>query len=230
MKFWRWATNEAGRTLFLDGYIASESWYGDDITPKQFKSDLESGEGDVTVWINSGGGDCFAASQIYTMMKEYKGSVTIKIDGIAASAASVIAMAGDMVLMSPTSNMMIHNPATMAWGETVDFEKAIALLSSVKDSIINAYELKTKLSRAKLSHMMDMETWFDAKKAVELGFADKVLYTDGAEDSNGSSGIIFDKMTVTNALMNKFPRKETKPIDKGIPVEQLEKRLCLLKY
>ncbi len=230
MNFWKWVRNEAGRTLYLDGYIASDSWFDDDITPKQFKADLESGDGDISVWINSGGGDVFAASQIYTMLKEYKGQVAIKIDGIAASAASVIAMAGDMVLMSPTSNMMIHNPATMAWGETVDFEKAIALLSAVKESIINAYEVKTKLSRTKLSHMMDVETWFDAKKAVELGFADKVLYTDGDQTADQSDGIIFDKMTVTNTLMNKLPRKEAKQAKTGTPIGQLEKRLELLKH
>ena len=101
-----------GRTLNLDGAIAEETWYGDEITPKQFKSELMSGTGDITVWINSPGGCVFAASQIYNMLMEYKGRVTIKIDGIAASAASVIAMAGTDVFMSPVSMMMIHNPMT----------------------------------------------------------------------------------------------------------------------
>ena len=109
-KFWRWARNalegpmqegSEERTLFLDGTIASESWFDDDVTPALFKSDLNSGTGDITVWINSPGGDVFAAAQIYNMLRDYKGKVTVKIDGIAASAASVIAMAGDSVLMSP---------------------------------------------------------------------------------------------------------------------------------
>jgi ATP-dependent Clp protease protease subunit len=109
------------------------------------------------------------------MLMDYKGSVTVKIDGIAASAASVIAMAGAKVYVSPVSMLMIHNPMTVAMGNAADMEKAIEMLSSVKDSIINAYEIKTGLSRARLSHLMDAETWMDANKAVELGFADEIL-------------------------------------------------------
>lgn len=134
-----------------------------------------SGSGDITVWINSPGGDCVAAAQIYNMLMDYKGNVTVKIDGIAASAASVIAMAGAKVYVSPVSMLMIHNPMTVAMGDAADMEKAIEMLSSVKDSIINAYEIKTGLSRARLSHLMDAETWMDANKAVELGFADEIL-------------------------------------------------------
>lgn len=135
----------------------------------------------MTVWLNSPGGDCVAAAQIYNMLKEYPGNVTIKIDGIAASAASLIAMAGDNVLMSPVSMMMIHNPLTMAVGNADDMQKAAEMLNEVKDSIINAYELKTGLSRARLSHLMDDETWMNAVKAVELGFADGILYRDAYE-------------------------------------------------
>ena len=127
------------------------------------------------MWINSPGGDCVAAAQIYNMLMDYKGNVTVKIDGIAASAASVIAMAGAKVYVSPVSMLMIHNPMTVAVGNAADMEKAIEMLSSVKDSIINAYEIKTGLSRARLSHLMDAETWMDANKAVELGFADEIL-------------------------------------------------------
>ena len=134
-----------------------------------------SGSGDITVWINSPGGDCIAAAQIYNMLMGYEGKVTVKIDGIAASAASVIAMAGTKVMMSPVSMMMIHNPMTIAFGDSAEMKKAIEMLQSVKDSIINAYELKTGLSRAKLSHLMDDETWMDSNKALELGFADEIL-------------------------------------------------------
>ena len=112
-----------------------------------------AGSGDITVWINSPGGDCVAAAQIYNMLMDYKGDVTVKIDGIAASAASVIAMAGTKVLVSPVSMLMIHNPMTAAFGNSEEMQKAIEMLSSVKDSIINAYEIKTGLSRAKLSHL-----------------------------------------------------------------------------
>ena len=118
-----------------------------------------SGSGDITVWINSPGGDCVAAAQIYNMLMDYKGNVTVKIDGIAASAASVIAMAGNKVLMSPVSMLMIHNPMTVAMGDSAEMQKAIEMLSEVKESIMNAYEIKTGMSRAKISHLMDAETW-----------------------------------------------------------------------
>lgn len=166
----------------MNGTIADESWYDDDVTPQLFKNDLYNGSGDVTVWLNSPGGDCVAAAQIYNMLKEYPGNITIKIDGIAASAASLIAMAGDEVLMSPVSMMMIHNPMTAAIGNADDMQKAAAMLDEVKDSIINAYELKTGLSRAKLAHLMDDETWMNAVKAVELGFADGILYRDSDKE------------------------------------------------
>ena len=186
-KFWNWTNQtdnptENGRTLFLNGTIADESWYDDDVTSQLFKNDLYAESGDVTVWLNSPGGDCVAAAQIYNMLKEYPGNITIKIDGIAASAASLIAMAGNKVLMSPVSMMMIHNPMTAAIGNADDMQKAAAMLDEVKDSIINAYELKTGLTRAKLSHLMDDETWMNAVKAVELGFADGVLYRDSAKE------------------------------------------------
>ena len=175
-KFWKWATNrirdQAGeeteeRALFLNGAIASESWFDDDVTPAIFKDELNSGKGNITVWINSPGGDCFAAAQIYNMLRDYKGHVTVKIDSLAASAASVIAMAGDDVLISPTGMLMIHNPSTVAMGDHGDLEKAIDMLNEVKNSIINAYQAKTGLSRNKLSKLMEDETWMDANKAVE---------------------------------------------------------------
>lgn len=228
-KFWNWVKNEEGRTLYFDGYIAQDSWFDDDITPKQFKSELTNSDGDIVVWLNSPGGDVFAASQIYNMLKEYNGKVTVKIDGIAASAASVIAMAGSEILMSPVAMMMIHNPATVIFGEASDFQSGIEMLSEVKESIINAYEQKTSLPRNKISKMMDAETWFSAQKAVELGFADKVLYEDSEEVTDG---FIFDKVTVTNALIRKIPKaKETQPVkNTGISYDQLLKRLELLKY
>ena len=139
-KFWNWVKNEAGRTLYFDGYIAQDSWLDDDITPEKFKAELLSSEGDINVWLNSPGGDVFAASQIYTMLKEYEGKVNVKIDGIAPSAASVIAMAGDEISMSPVAMMMIHNPSAAIFGEAGDFQTGIDMLSEVKESIINQDE------------------------------------------------------------------------------------------
>jgi len=155
-KFWKWtnrtvprASNQDApdgvqedetveRVLTLNGTIAEDSWFDDEVTPQMFRDELNAGSGDVTVWINSPGGDCVAAAQIYNLLSEYPGKVTVKIDGLAASAASVIAMAGDTVMMSPVSMMMIHNPATVAWGDHVEMQKAIELLDAVKESIINA--------------------------------------------------------------------------------------------
>ena len=190
-KFWNWTNNEEtqARILHLNGTIAEESWFDDDVTPQLFKDELMSGNGDVTVWINSPGGDCVAAAQIYNMLKDYNGNVTIKIDGIAASAASVIAMAGSTVLMSPVSMLMIHNPMTVAMGNAGDMQKAIEMLDEVKESIINAYHLKTGMSRAKISHLMDSETWMNAYKAVELGFADDILFRNTDEDDEDEEEI-----------------------------------------
>lgn len=197
------------RTLFLSGTIAEDSWFDDDVTPQMFKEELLDGNGNITVWINSPGGDCVAAAQIYNMLREYEGEVTVKIDGIAASAASVIAMAGDTVLMSPVSMMMIHNPMTVAFGDSGEMQKAIEMLSSVKDSIINAYELKTGLSRTRLAHLMDAETWMDANKAIELGFADEVIQRNGTvEDMEMPQvSMLYSKVAVTNSLMDKIAAK-----------------------
>ena len=214
-KFWNWKKNlirneETGeetveRVLELYGTIAEESWFDDDITPAMFREELFAGNGPVTIWISSPGGDCFAASQIYTMLMDYKGPVTVKIDGIAASAASVVAMAGTEVLMSPTSMMMIHNPATIAFGDHKDMEKAIDMLQEVKAAIINAYELKTGQPRKTLSKMMDEETWMNAGKAVELGFADKLL--EDEKLVSGPESYAFSASAVERALINKISAK-----------------------
>ena len=138
-KFWNWVRDEntESRTLYLNGPIAEETWWGDEVTPAMFKEELLSGSGAVTVWINSPGGDVFAAAQIYNMLMEYTGAVTVKIDGIAASAASVIAMAGGEVYMSPVSMMMIHNPSTIAIGDSEEMLRAKALLDEIKESLVN---------------------------------------------------------------------------------------------
>ena len=193
-----------------------------------FKEELFAGSGPITIWINSPGGDCIAASQIYTMLMDYKGDVTVKVDGIAASAASVVAMAGTKVLMAPTALMMIHNPATMAFGDHADMEKAIDMLSEVKESIINAYEIKTGLTHTQLSHMMDDTTWMNAKKAIELGFADGILTDEKRESAATAEGYEFAASAVERSLINKISGKakfkpEKKP--EGRPVDELRASL-----
>lgn len=198
---------------------------------------MHAGTGDITVWINSPGGDCIAAAQIYNMLMEYNGNITIKIDGIAASAASVISMAGTKVLMSPVSMMMIHNPATIAWGDHSEMKRAIDMLAEVKESIINAYEIKTGLSRTKLSHLMDAETWMDANKAVELGFADEISKrnSDFENIEVPQVSMLFSKAAVTNSLMDKLAAKckiKEKPVvsnENKIKADSLVDRLNLMK-
>lgn len=235
--FWRWknqASEQEERVLELYGTIAEESWFDDDVTPQMFRNELFSGKGPITLWINSPGGDCIAASQIYTMLMDYPDEVTVKIDGVAASAASVIAMAGTKVLMAPTALMMIHNPATITMGDHEDMKRAIEMLDEVKESIINAYEIKTGVSRIKLSHLMDAETWMNANKAIELGFADDVL-KDEKQSEPTFSAYAFSRKAVATNLLNKMAEKN-KPIQaeeslkpQGRSIDELKERLLIIK-
>ena len=193
-----------------------------------FKDELTAGNGPITIWINSPGGDCVAASQIYAMLMDYKGEITVKIDGVAASAASVIAMAGTKVLMAPTALMMIHNPLTLAFGDHEDMQKTIEMLGEVKESIINAYEIKTGQSRAKLSHLMDAETWMNANKAMELGFCDGLL--EDEKKTGSPVAFAFSRREVNNAFMNKVVAKyPKKPKEEGRCVDELKKQLKQIK-
>lgn len=216
--------------LFINGSIAEESWFDDEITPKMFKDELEAVDGDIEVWINSPGGDCVAAAQIYNMLVDHNGDVNVFIDGIAASAASVIAMAGKKITMSPLAMMMIHNPLTMAFGNEEEMKKAIELLSEVKESIINAYEIKTGLSRAKISRLMDEETWMNAKKAVELGFADEILVTENKVTDEIESEM-FSAKVVSYNLQNKLHEKFkiNTPKKTGRSVKELRDKLGEIK-
>ena len=231
-KFWKWRNQAAEpetateRILDLCGTIAEESWFDDDVTPQMFKDELMAGSGPVTVWLNSPGGDCLAASRIYSMLMDYKGDITVKIDGIAASAASVIAMAGTKVLMAPTALMMIHNPATGAFGDHKDMEEVIAMLDEVKESIINAYELRTSLPRKQLSKMMDETTWMNARKAMELGFADGLLQDE--KSPADTEAYSFSSNAVEKALINRISAKaEKKP--EGRCVADLKANLQSIK-
>ncbi len=230
-RFWRWIRDETTleRTLYLDGTIADESWWGDEITPKLFRDELFSGEGDITIWVNSPGGDVIAASQIYAMLVDYPHNITVKIDGIAASAASVVAMAGTKVLMAPTALMMLHNPFTIAIGDSEEMQKAIDMLAEVKESIINAYQIKTNQSRVKISHWMDSETWMNANKAIELGFADGIL-EDEKRKTADDVVFAFSRRAVTNSLLDKIKPKSPAPsgVTPGVPADILTQRLNLI--
>ena len=211
------------------------------MTPALFRDELSKVSGNLTVWLNSPGGDVFAASQIYSMLKSHKGKVTVKIDGIAASAASVVAMAGEETLISPTGMLMCHNPMTCAMGNKADMEKAIALLDEVKESIINAYAEKSHLSRNKIARLMDEETWMNAEKALQLGFVDGILFskknpfvpeekpekTDPDEKKKESTASM---LYTPSKTLDSFLQKISATASKGTPINQLDKRLELLKY
>ena len=209
VKFYNFSNTPSGeRELYIDGEIADSVWFGDECTPGQFRKELFSGTGNITLWINSRGGDCIAASQIYTMLMNYPGEVTVKIDGMAASAASVVAMAGTKVLMSPTALLFIHNPWTIAIGDKAEMLKMGEMLDEVKESILNAYEIKTGLSREKISLLMDDEKAMSVHTAIALGFADGML-TDS-------------KCTATSIG---YPEE----VANGTPVQSLYKRLSLIQ-
>ena len=236
-KFWNWVrdADTGERTLVLNGQIAEDSWFGDEVTPAIFRDELMKGEGNITVWINSPGGDVFAAAQIYNMLMDYKGKVTVRIDGLAASAASVIAMAGTTVEMSPVGMLLIHNPSTAVIGNTKEMQAAIKMLDEVKESILNAYELKTGQPRQQLSDLMDAESWMNAKKAVELGFADKILFANEDEEkqSEGVDAMLFSQRAVTNSLIDKIKAQSLKFVKAAVPdnrvsADVLRSRLNLL--
>ena len=244
-KFWNFIKNEetSETELCFEGPISSSTWYGDELTPALFKDELNKHPGNLTVWISSPGGDVFAASQIYTMLKNHKGRITVKIDSLAASAASVVAMAGDETLIAPTALMMIHDPSTCAMGNKADMEKAIILLDEVKESIINAYETKSHLSRNKIAKLMSDETWLNAKKAHEMGFVDGILFADNKksvpekenelneeepEKEDSLTAMTYSKSKNLSAFLSKVSASAESVT--GTPIDQLEKRLALLKY
>ena len=254
-KFWNFIQNEdtSETELLFNGPISEDTWWGDEVTPALFRDELAKVSGNLTVWLNSPGGDVFAASQIYTMLRNHPGKVTVKIDGIAASAASVVAMAGEETLISPTGMLMCHNPMTCAMGNKADMEKAIALLDEVKESIINAYAEKSHLSRNKIARLMDEETWMNAEKALQLGFVDGILFskknpfvpeepekTDPDEEETEESPkedpdekkkeSTASMLYTPSKTLDSFLQKISATASKGTPINQLDKRLELLKY
>lgn len=221
-RFWNWSGPQNQRVLTINGTIAEDSWVDDEVTPQVFQDELSQGKGPIDLWLNSPGGDCVAASRIYTMLMNYPYDVNVKIDGIAASAASVIAMAGTKVSMAPTAMIMIHNPLTIVGGQKEDLDQAAQMLAETKESIINAYELKTNLPREKISSMMDDETWMNVNKAIELGFADNML----GQDKDVTNCYSYSDKQSELVLLNKL-KPQTKS---NISVKSLQKRLSLLSH
>lgn len=177
-RFWQFrAAAEPGvGELLLYGVISDVSWFGDEVTPKQFWDDLQK-LGDIKelrVYINSPGGDVFAGQAIHSMLRRHPATVVTYIDGLAASAASVVAMAGDRVIMPRNAMLMIHNPWTIAWGDANEFRRIADELDKIRESLVTVYEDKTGLDRDRIIGMLDAETWMTAEEAHELGFADEI--------------------------------------------------------
>lgn len=239
MRFWNFvnSTNEDVE-LRIEGEIVSDDdawfyeWFGIPVAnPSAFKQELsEHKDKNITVWIDSWGGDVFAAAGMYNSLKEHKGKVIVKIDGKAASAGSIIAMAGDEVYMSPVSILMIHNPWSGARGEAKDMRHMADVLDEVKETLVNAYQLKTSLSRNKISRLMDEETWMSAKKAVAEGFADGILYAEGAAQEDPTviqDSFMFSRIAIQNSIssaMSKFFEQYSriKPNDDNEPNNSLD--------
>lgn len=221
-KFWQVKNEVNGNSeILLYGPIAGESsWWGDEVTPRSFAEDLESlGGKDVTVRINSGGGDVFAAHAIHNQLVAYKGRVTVVIDGLAASAATIIAVAGDRIIMPANALFMIHNPAIRLsdYYGAAELLKAAEALNTIKGSIVAAYRKRCKASAEELAAMMDAETWMGAAECLEKGFVDEI---QGSVSPvlNGSSLIVnsvnFDMKNFKNqdalkACINKKTEEKT---------------------
>lgn len=239
MPFWKFIVNQATETepesveLRIEGDIVDDDeawlyeWFGMPSTsPNAFKEELSQYKGkDITVWIDSYGGSVFAAAGIYNALKEHNGKITVKIDSKAMSAASVIAMAGDEVLMSPMAVMMIHNPLTAAYGNMHDLRKVADILDTIKESIVNAYALKTGRSRNKISQMMDDETWMSANVAVKEGFADGILYQDGKPEVGDVAA--FSRLAIVNSA-NRSMQDVMKFISKQRQQDEKERLLLEL--
>lgn len=230
-KFWKLTNlvDGSGSTLVLDGPIAQESWWGDEVTPQAFRDELKKiTSNKLTVIINSSGGDVWAGVSIYDALKELDMEVTVKVSGLAASIASVVAMAGDIIIMSPGSTMMIHRASMLAMGDADDMKKAIEMLETVEDGIISIYSDRTGQTREAVKEMLEAETWMSAEKAVELGFADEVQKPKSENEpvtQNIFSGNFAFSMAATKESIQNFVDKvseseEGKNVDKPTTTEE----------
>lgn len=220
-KFWSFQPkNEEGKAeLYLYGVISEYSWWGDEVTPKQFKKDLDA-LGDIKelhVYINSDGGDVFAGQAIHSMLKRHVATVIVYVDGLAASIASVIAMAGDVVRMPSNAMMMIHNPWTIAWGNATELRKVADDLDKIRESIIAAYQEKSGLDREKLIELMDAETWLTAQEAVEYGFADEIEQSKSVAASLTDAGLMINGQTFDLSRYRNAPRLFVAPTEPPKP-------------
>ncbi len=236
-KFWNFkidGEDKSAAELILYGEISSATWRGDEITPKMFDSELSAlgNVNEIVVRINSGGGDVFAANAIYTRLKDHKAKITVKIDGWAASAATIIAMAGDVIQIPANGVFMIHNPLIGVAGyyggdELVKMSEELAV---IKQSIINGYCLKTGKSKEEISDLMDKETWLDGNQAVESGFCDEIMFGDAQTQASDANHIVVNSVSIdlsgfTNvpkSLLNRHSSGDITDTEKNRGVKEME--------
>jgi len=213
--------------LLLYGDISSSTWYGDEITPSDFAQDLK-GLGDISIlniYINSGGGDVFAGQAIYSMLKRHTAQKNVYIDGLAASIASVIAMAGDTIYMPRNAMLMIHKAWTMAIGNAHDLRKLADDMDKIDESILTTYQAKTGLEAEQIMEMVNAETWMTAEEAVALGFADviegtQLIAASMNKDYLTMNGLSFDLGRFRNPPKQALASSEPKPLVNEPPKEQ----------
>lgn len=213
-RFWKWSNSveSVDSELILEGPISDISWWGDEVTPQEFRDELSKHQGDLTVVLNSGGGDVFAGLAIYNALREFNHSVTVRVDGLAASIASVVAMAADKIIMAPGSMMMIHKPWMMVMGDINDLEKSKEILQGIEDSVVPIYVSRTGLDKEKIEEMLNAETWMTAEQAVEMGFADSLIEakqkaTISDAIKNALNGEFALSMAATKKSLNDFVAK-----------------------
>lgn len=231
-KFWSFkALEEKAGELTLYGEISNETWWGDEVTPKQFKEDLDA-LGDIdtlNVHINSPGGDVFAGQAIYSMLKRHKATVNIYVDGLAASIASLIAMAGDKVIIPQNAMMMVHNPWTIAVGNAAGFRKIADDMDKIRDSMVMAYEARSALTKEEIINLLDAETWLSADDCLEYGFADEV-----EENKQVAACLKKDILGRYKNTPKEFLTEEPEPApvpdpDKEVKARELKKRTLAIE-
>lgn len=220
-KFWqiKASADKKSADLLLYGYISETSWWGDEVTPKEFAEELKS-VGDVevlNVYINSLGGDVFAGQAIYSQLKRHKAHVVVRVDGVAASIASVIAMAGDEIIMPLNAMMMIHNPWVWGAGDAQEFRELAEFLDNVRKTMIAAYRDKTGLSDEEIIQLMDDETWFTAEEAVEKGFADRVEQAQKVAAALKGDTLIVAGREFDIGRFSRFPRERIAAVVQAPP-------------
>ena len=201
--FWTFrasAEENAAPELILYGDIASETWWGDEVTPRQFTEELDAlgAVPEIVVRINSGGGDVFAANAIYTRLKDNAAKITVKIDGWAASAATIVAMAGDVIEIPGNGVFMVHDPSMglLGYFNEADLVKLTDEIKVIKQSIVNGYALKTGKPADEIASIMAAETWYDGKQAVEAGFCDKLMFEDAETTVENGAKIVVNSVSL----------------------------------